>query len=123
MQMKQAIIFVLAIFCCCSKNMCRPVLVCYGCCYALERSIKYYIETNRVSNKNPTKNQGRTLVLWKDEQFLHRHWHPSCTSKPSDISGMRKVPIVITTIGTYPWSFENLIYSSLPFSGFAIIKY
>ena len=92
MQMKQAIIFVLAIFCCCSKNMCRPVLFCYGCCYAPERSIKYYIETNRVSIKNPTKNQGRTLVLWKDEQFLLRHWHPSCTSKPSDISGMRKVP-------------------------------
>jgi hypothetical protein len=79
-----------------------------------------------VSIKNPTKNQGRTLVLWKDEQFLLRHWHPSCTSKPSDISGMRKVPDCDydnRNISVVIWESDLFLTSHFPVLQLLSIKY
>jgi hypothetical protein len=59
----------------------------------------------------PTKNRGELKVLRKGKHFLLYLWQPSCSSsyKPSNKSG-EKDREVLTTSGTYPWSFVTQIF-------------
>jgi hypothetical protein len=59
-----------------------------------------------------SKKQGYTRVLGKGKQFLPRMWHSSCylVTNPVISHEWGKDRIVITTNGTYPWSFVTQIF-------------